>query len=89
MKAYDTTIHDLLVEVLERYGAPPKICSVVRHLYTDLKVLVNLSGCKAEIEQSVGVRQGDNLSPVLFLFMISAFAESLEIEWRKEGLETV
>ena len=88
VKAYDTTIHDLLVEVLERYGAPPKICSVVRRLYTDLKVLVNLNGCKAEIEQSVGVRQGDNLSPVLFLFMISAFAESLEIEWRNEGLET-
>jgi len=64
VKAYDTTIHDLLVEVLERYGAPPKICSVVRRLYTDLKVLVNLNGCKAEIEQSVGVRQGDNLSPV-------------------------
>jgi len=49
VKAYDTTIHDLLVEVLDRYGAPPKICSVVRRLYTDLKVLVNLSGCKAEM----------------------------------------
>ena len=33
-----------------------------------------------------GVRQGDNLSPVLFLFMISAFAEVLETEWGKNGM---
>jgi hypothetical protein len=33
---------------------------------------------KAEIDQEVGVRQGDNVSLVIFLFLMSAFAETLE-----------
>ena len=37
--------------------------------------------------QTVGVRQGDNMAPVLFLFLMSAFAETLETEWKKEQIE--
>ena len=55
-------------------------------MYTDLKVRITLDGESAEIAQTVGVRQGDNLSPVLFLFFMSAFAESLETEWENQGL---
>jgi len=36
-----------------------------------------------EIPQSVGVRQGDNMAPVLFLFFMPAFAQTLELEWKK------
>ena len=36
-----------------------------------------------EIPQSVGVRQGDNMAPVLFLFLMAVFAETLELEWKK------
>jgi hypothetical protein len=31
-----------------------------------------------EIPQSVGIRQGDNMAPVLFLFLMMAFAKSLK-----------
>ena len=55
-------------------------------MYTDLTVRITLDGKSAEIPQTVGVRQGDNLSPVLFLFYMSAFAESLETEWEHQGL---
>ena len=36
-----------------------------------------------ELPQTVGVRQGDNMAPVLFLFLMSAFAETLEAEWKR------
>jgi hypothetical protein len=42
---------------------------------------------KEEIDQEVGVRQGDNVSLVIFLFIMSAFAETLEKEWKQSGLE--
>ena len=35
VKAYDTTNHDLLLRILERYGAPPKFVSAVQTIYTD------------------------------------------------------
>ena len=41
-----------------------------------------------EIPQSVGVRQGDNMAPVLFLFLMAVFAETLELEWKKLDIPT-
>lgn len=86
VKAYDTVNHELLIEVLAQYGAPAKLCSAIERLYADLKVILKIGKEKAEIPQTVGVRQGDNLSPVLFLFFMSAFAESLETDWERLGL---
>ncbi len=36
-----------------------------------------------EIPQSVGMQQGDNMAPVLFLFLMIVFAETLETVWRE------
>ena len=36
-----------------------------------------------EIPQNGGVRQGDNMVPVLFLFLMKAFTQILELEWMK------
>ncbi len=41
---------------------------------------------KAEIDQEVGMRQGNNVSSVIFLFLMSTFAETLEKEWKQSGL---
>jgi hypothetical protein len=41
---------------------------------------------KVEIDQEVGVRQGDNMSLVIFLLLMSAFAETLEKEWKQSNL---
>ena len=42
-----------------------------------------------EIVQEVGVRQGDNMAPVLFLFLMNSFADSLEKIWDDKGLQKV
>lgn len=38
------------------------------------------------IPQTGGVRQGVNLSPVLFLFIMSAIVESLDVEFEKNNI---
>ena len=38
--AYDTSVHKILLEVLERYGAPPALCSIVGRLYSLLSVTI-------------------------------------------------
>jgi hypothetical protein len=35
---------------------------------------------------SVGVKQGDNMAPVLFLFLMQALSEKLEKEWKKNNI---
>jgi hypothetical protein len=40
-----------------------------------------------ELPQTVGVRQGDDMAPVLFLFLMSAFVETFKIEWKNAGIE--
>ncbi|KAL7526390.1 hypothetical protein ACHAXR_001469 [Thalassiosira sp. AJA248-18] len=75
-----------MLDVLEKLGAPPKLRDAIKRLYTNLKVILKIGKGKAEITQSVGVRQGDNLSPVIFLFLMTAFVETLEAEWTVTGL---
>jgi hypothetical protein len=56
-------------------------------MYQDLVVVLKIEKEKQEFCQSAGVRQGDNMAPVLFLFLMSAFAETLESEWKNAGIE--
>jgi hypothetical protein len=67
----------------------PVFLGIGMRLYTDLKVIINVEGEKVIIPQTSGVRQGDNFSPVVFLFLMSAVAESLDSEWQSNGIEKV
>jgi hypothetical protein len=68
---------------------PPKICKVIGRLYKDLKVVFVLGKHKVTIHQSVGVRQGDNMAPVLFLFLMADFHDLLEDAFDEEGVERI
>ncbi|KAL7524108.1 hypothetical protein ACHAXR_000439 [Thalassiosira sp. AJA248-18] len=91
VKAYDTANHDLLLKILAKYGAPPKFISAVERMYQDQDLVVVLKIGKSieEIMQEIGVRQGDNMAPVLFFFLVTAFAEVLEIVWKENNVEVV
>jgi hypothetical protein len=52
----------------------------IERIYQDLVVILKIEKEVVELPQSVGVQQGDNMAPVLFLFLMSAFAETLEAE---------
>ena len=79
----------MLLKILERYGAPPKLRSAIARMYSDLKIILKIGKAKAEMGQKVGVRQGDCMAPVLFLFMVMEFAETLEICWRQMGFKMI
>jgi len=82
VKAYDTANHVLLIDILCKYGAPPKFATAIETIYHDNTCVLKIENEITEIPQTVGVRQGDNMAPVLFLFLMTAFAETLELIWR-------
>jgi hypothetical protein len=86
VKAYDTANHELLLTLLEKYRAPPHFVSAVEKMNQNLVVVLKIEKEVQELWQPVGVRQGDNMAPVLFLFLMSAIAETLEIEWKNASI---
>jgi hypothetical protein len=82
VKAYDTANYKLLIDILRRYGAPPKFATDIEMIYRNNTCVLKIKNKVEEIPQSVGVCQGDNMAPVLFLFLMTAFAETLELVWK-------
>jgi hypothetical protein len=88
VKAFDTANHDLLYEILEIYGVPPQLLDVIKRLYDGASVNLKIGEAEPRsIPYTVGVKQGDAMAPVLFLFLIQAFAETIEEEWEKAEIE--
>ena len=80
VKAYDTANHVLLLDILEQYSAPPRFVAAIDRTYRDLVVVLKIEKEVVELPQTVGVRQGDNMAPVLFLFLMSVVEETLKAE---------
>ena len=78
VKAFDTVNHDMMLKILEWYGALPKLRSAISRMYQDLKFVLKIGKTEEKMSQTVGVMQGDCTAPVLFLFMVMTFAETLE-----------
>jgi len=83
VKAYDTANHALLINILCKYGVPPKFTTAVKAIYRNNTCVLKIENEITEIPQIVGVRQGDNMAPVLFLFLTMAFAKTLELVWKE------
>ena len=86
VKAFDTVDHTLMLQILKKYGAPPKLCSSIARLYQDLNVVLNIEKTKETMCQTLGVRQADCMAPVLFLFMVMDFSETLENNGQEQVL---
>jgi hypothetical protein len=83
VKAFDTANHELLFKILKNYGAPKKLVAVIRKMYQDRTAVTFRTGKeKREIPYDIGVKQGDNMAPVLFTSLMNAFAKTLSKKWK-------
>ena len=80
VKAFDTSNHKLMVMILAKYGCPPNLCDTITRMYKDSVVKLVIGAFETMIEFKAGVEQGDSVVPVLFLFIVMAFSETLEKE---------
>ena len=75
-----------MLQILKKYGPPPKIRSYIARMYQDLKVVLKIGKIEEIMSQTVGARQGYCMAPVLFLLTVVALSETFEKEWTRTGL---
>jgi hypothetical protein len=67
LKAFDTAKHQLLFVILENYGIPSNPVKVIKKMYRDSVVIFKTGVETREIMYKAGVKQGDNMAPILFI----------------------
>ena len=79
VKAFDRVPRELLWEVLGILGVPAKIVRLLKSLHANVEVKFVINDVTKSIESIIGVKQGDILGPLLFIFYLAA----VMISWRK------
>ena len=73
-KAFDRVDHGLLWKKLEKLEINGKVLQVIRNLYKKTKACVRVNGeITVMFDCCIGVRQGDSLSPLLFIIFLNDF----------------
>ena len=78
VKAFYTSNHVLCIKVIQRYWYPLNLPSAIERMYENIIVWLKIGKDDTTIPFEVGVKQGNSMAPVLFLFLIMGFAETLE-----------
>ena len=85
-KAFDSVWHIGLYQKLLAYNINGKFFRIIQNIYSNIKNCITINNEKSNFFQSnCGIRQGENLSPILF----SLFLNDLETELRDKGFQGI
>jgi hypothetical protein len=89
-KAYDIVRWDYLLEVLEQYGFEPHWRGWVFALLSTTSTAILLNGAMGRwFKHFAGLRQGDPLSPLLFILVMEPLQRLLELATKEQLLSPV
>lgn len=80
-KAFDTVNRKALFQILRKFGVPKKLASLIEQLHTGVTVKLTVGDADVTFPAEIGVKQGDNMAPILFLFYMQAATEAMERDW--------
>ena len=78
VKAYDTVNRELLWQILAKCGIPNKVIHVLKKLYNNTTISLTIEQVESVFKSTCGVKQGDNLAPILFVIFLNAVPTTLK-----------
>jgi Reverse transcriptase (RNA-dependent DNA polymerase) len=71
-KAFDTLVHETVIQELQRIGVIGPPLELIKSYLKDRKLVVEINKIKSNVyEVDVGVGQGTNISPILFIIYVN------------------
>ena len=86
VKAFDTVNLDMIMKILAQFGLSKHLTNIICHLYKPVRMKFKSGKQIHKFLNMVGAKQGDNLAPVLFLFVMQVALESLERVWVEHNI---
>jgi hypothetical protein len=80
VKAFDIN-HIILFGILRKYGIPEELIKVIECMYKDCKVEIKIGKEVRAVNCKTDVQQGDNATPIQFIFIMLAVSTTLTKQW--------
>jgi len=80
IKAFPGVSRELMYSVLAKFGVPPHLVELIRRLHTGVVAKLTVGSEDKEMPCTSGTKQGDPLAAILFLFVMQACLETLDLE---------
>uniref|UniRef100_A0A0N5B5Y1 Reverse transcriptase domain-containing protein n=1 Tax=Strongyloides papillosus TaxID=174720 RepID=A0A0N5B5Y1_STREA len=85
-KAFDLLCRKSLFHILNFYNFPAQYIKVLADVYSNSSLLIEIYGKTEEVEQNSGVRQGDVLSPKLFILCLQYCISLIDEDASNKGI---
>ena len=81
VKAFDSVNREMLWLILAKMGIPQSMINTIKKMYTGITINIGIGEAKEAFNSTSGVKQGDNLAPLLFIFTMQAVMEYMSTRW--------